>query len=89
MLCRLSFIDLYVQIIHASVVPISEIRETHPQLEINIDPTDYTRIRYIVFLVDDYGNPSRLRLIQYNDPNADTYREMNKTKSSERIGRNL
>lgn len=77
-----SFIYL-VQIIEAAVVPISDVQASHPNLEVHIDPQDFTRLRFVVILQNYKGEPRRLRMIQWNDLNLDKWRRMDKAASAE------
>lgn len=47
-----------------------------------IDPTDFTRLRFVVFLQNNKGDLRRLRLLQWNDLNADFWRKMDKDASA-------
>jgi len=73
-------------IIEASVVPISDVQTKHPELEVFIDPTDFTRLRFVVIMQNYKGEMRRVRLVQWNDPNADRWRRMAKEKSASLVG---
>jgi hypothetical protein len=72
-----------IQVVEAAVVPISDVQASHPNLEVHIDLKDFTRLRFVVILQNYKAEPRRLRLIQWNDLNADHWRRMNKTASAE------
>lgn len=74
------------QIIEALVVPISDVQTRHPELEVHLDPTDFTRLRFVVILQNYKGEMRRLRLIQWNDLNADRWRKISKERSTELAG---
>jgi len=78
-LCPVSFSS---QVIDASVVAISDVLAEHPALEVTIDPTDLTRVRFVMILQNYKGEVKRLRLVQWNDLNADKYRKMMKEDSA-------
>lgn len=77
-----SFIYL-MQVIEAAVVRISDVQASHPNLEVHIDPEDFTRLRFVVVLQNYKGEPRRLRMIQWNDLNVDQWRRMDKAVSAE------
>lgn len=54
----------------------------HPALEVSIDPTDFTRLRFVVILQNCDGEMQRLRLIQWNDRNVDQWRKIPKEASA-------
>ena len=54
------------QVVDAAVVSFSQIQETFPELATEIDPTDFTRFRYVVTLQDVEGELRRVRLLQWN-----------------------
>jgi len=72
-----------IQIVEAAIVPISDVLASNPSLEVHIDPTDFTRLRFVVILQNYKGEPRRLRLIQWNDLNVDRWRKMDKAASAE------
>jgi len=74
--------------IEASVVPISEVMANHPALEVTIDPTDFTRLRFVVIMQNLDGEMQRLRLIQWNDRNLDEWRKIPKESSAAMGGPN-
>ncbi|KAF8912221.1 hypothetical protein CPB84DRAFT_1841899 [Gymnopilus junonius] len=71
------------EVIDASVVKISDVFAANPDIEVNIDPTDFTRFRFVVILQNYKGEPKRLRLVQWNDPNSDTWRSIGKEESAQ------
>ncbi|KAF9467066.1 hypothetical protein BDZ94DRAFT_1156637 [Collybia nuda] len=73
-------------VLEASVVPIAEVLEDHPTLEISIDPSDFTRLRLVVILVDSEGEERRLRLLQWNERNIGEWRKMGKEASARLAG---
>lgn len=70
------------QIITASVVLFSDIIADNPRLDTPIDPTDFTRLRFVVIMQNNDGEDRRLRLLQWNDGNLDFYRNMDKSSST-------
>jgi hypothetical protein len=58
------------------------IQANYPELEVIIDPTDFTRLRFVVFLQNYKGDLRRLRLLQWNDLNIDFWRKMDKDTSA-------
>ena len=70
------------QVIEASVVPISTVQANFPELEVHIDPTDFTRLRFVVILQNYKGEVRRLRLVQWNDLNINRWQKMSKTASA-------
>jgi hypothetical protein len=70
------------QIVEAAIVPISDVQASNPNLEVHIDPKDFTRLRFVVILQNYKAEPRRLRLIQWNDLNADKWRSMDKAASA-------
>lgn len=71
------------QVIEASVVPISAVQANFPELQVHIDPIDFTRLRFVVILQNYEGEVRRLRFVQWNDLNTDKWREMSKTASAD------
>jgi len=74
---------IYLKVIEAAIVRISDVQASHPNLEVHIDPEDFTRLRFVVVLQNYKGEPRRLRMIQWNDLNADKWRRINKAVSAE------
>lgn len=54
------------QVVDAAVVPLSQIQESYPELVTEVDPTDFTRLRYVVALQNTEGELRRVRLLQWN-----------------------
>ena len=71
------------QVIEAAIVPLCVVQTSHPELEVHIDPNDFTRLRFVVVLQNNKGEPRRLRMIQWNDLNLNQWRRMNKAVSAE------
>ena len=74
---------IYLKVIEAAIVRISDVQASHPNLEVHIDPEDFTRLRFVVVLQNYKGEPRRLRMIQWNDLKADKWRRINKAVSAE------
>ncbi|KAF5371480.1 hypothetical protein D9615_009622 [Tricholomella constricta] len=73
-------------VIDASVVRTADIQASHPDLKMTIDPTDFTRLRFVVVLQNNRGDPRRLRLFQWNDLGVEKWRTMNKDTSAKLAG---
>ena len=71
------------QVVEASVVPISTVQAQFPELEVHIDPTDFTRLRFVVVLQNYKEEVRRLRLVQWNDLSIDRWQKMSKTASTD------
>ncbi|GLB33163.1 putative MYND finger protein [Lyophyllum shimeji] len=69
-------------IVEASVVSIADVQARHPTLEVTIDPTDYTRMRFVVIMQNHLGEARRLRLVQWNDIGLEKKRQMDKADSA-------
>ncbi|KDR70495.1 hypothetical protein GALMADRAFT_159931 [Galerina marginata CBS 339.88] len=69
------------QIVNAAVVTIASIEAKFPELDVHIDPTDFTRFRFVVVLQIE-GEVRRVRLVQWNDLNAEKWRTMSKDSSA-------
>lgn len=50
--------------------------------EISIDPTDFTRLRFVIVMQNFRGEMRRLRLVQWNDPNVKYWRNIGKEDSA-------
>ncbi|PPQ87410.1 hypothetical protein CVT25_008106 [Psilocybe cyanescens] len=70
------------EVIDASVVRFSDIQAANPNLKAHIDPTDLTRLRFVVIMQNNRGEPRRLRLFQWNDRSTESYRNMDKEDSA-------
>ncbi|KAH9484620.1 hypothetical protein JR316_0004102 [Psilocybe cubensis] len=67
------------QVVEATVARFTDIvAELGEDVNTPIDPTDYTRIRFVLILLDNEGYMERMRLVQWNDPNLDFFRNMDK-----------
>ncbi|KAG6909213.1 hypothetical protein DXG01_001520 [Tephrocybe rancida] len=74
----------YYSVVDGAVVPFADVEAAHPDFgPTAIDPTDFTRMRFVIILQTDDGYPRRLRLLQWNDLNADHWRAMSKSKSAD------
>jgi len=71
------------ELVEASVVKLSDVLVSNPQLEVTIDPTDFTRVRFVLILQNYRGEPQRLRLVQWNDLNAIKWRSRPKERSTD------
>jgi len=60
----------------------------YPQLELTIDPEDFTRLRFVLIMVDSEGELRRVRVLQWNDPNVDHWRNISKKDSAAMGGPN-
>ncbi|KDR79683.1 hypothetical protein GALMADRAFT_137466 [Galerina marginata CBS 339.88] len=70
------------QVLEAAIVPISWVRTAHPDFEIHIDPTDFTRLRYLIVLQNYKGEMRRLRLIQWNTLSTEKWQKIGKEASA-------
>jgi hypothetical protein len=58
---------MLIQVIQVDVLPLSQIKRTYLQLITYIDPTDFTRLRFVITLQTEEGILRRVRLLQWND----------------------
>jgi hypothetical protein len=58
---------MLIQVVHAEVLPLTQIHEMYPELISPVDPADFTRLRFVITLQNTEGEIRRLRLIQWND----------------------
>jgi len=65
-------------VVNAAVTPFSQIQETYPELVTEIDPTDFTRLRYAVTVQNAEGELRRVRLLQWNDRSLALWNELPK-----------
>lgn len=63
-------------------MPFSQIQETYPELVTEIDPTDFTRLRYVVTLQNAEGEARRVRLLQWNARGLTFWNELPKDSSA-------
>lgn len=73
----------YPQVIQAEVLPLSQIKQTHPNLITQIDPDDFTRLRFVITLQNEQGILHRVRLIQWTDLSLDWWTKLPKNGSAE------
>ncbi|KAJ7583015.1 hypothetical protein C8J56DRAFT_956333 [Mycena floridula] len=74
------------EVTDARVVPLADILATFPDLQVPVDPTDLTRLRFVVIMEMENETTKevrRIRLVQWNDLAIDQWRRMNKTASAE------
>ena len=70
------------QVVDAEVVPIAQLYAAYPKLVTNIDPTDLTRLRYVITLRNSKGDILRVRLVEWNDLGLKTWKELPKETSA-------
>jgi hypothetical protein len=70
------------QVIQVEVLPLSQVKQTYPELITHVDPTDFTRLRFVVSLQTEEGFLRRVRLFQWNDRALTGWTEMPKEKSA-------
>jgi len=71
------------QVVDAAVVPLSQIQESYPELITKVNPTDFTRLRYVVTLQNAEGELRRVRLLQWNVRSLAWWNKLPKDSSAE------
>jgi len=71
------------RVVLADFVPFSQLQETYQSLVTHIDPTDFTRLRFVITLQNEAGDALRVRLIQWNSTNVEWWRALPKNSSKE------
>lgn len=71
------------QVILAEVVCFSQLQEAYQSLVTHIDPTDFTRLRYVITLQNEDGEVLRVRLCQWNSPRVESWRALPNNTSKE------
>ncbi|KAF9456986.1 hypothetical protein BDZ94DRAFT_1203510 [Collybia nuda] len=65
-------------IIKTDVVSVSHIRERFPKLKVVIDPTDFSRLRFMIIMQNALDHVMTVRLVQWNDFNIGEWRKIDK-----------
>jgi hypothetical protein len=71
------------QVTLAEVVPFAQLQEAYESLVTHIDPTDFTRLRYVISLQNENGEVLRVRLLQWNSSSVESWRALPKNTSKE------
>ncbi|GLB33164.1 hypothetical protein LshimejAT787_0100490 [Lyophyllum shimeji] len=70
------------KVVEGSVVAISDVKAQYPDLVVNIDPTNFSFLRWVIILRDPLGGMWKLRMHHWHERRIGLFRQMGKEMSA-------